>query len=293
MTCLLRCRRLLIGLLIILCLLGSRAGAQESKFLRFVDDDRGGGELQASIVRYRNAEGATVDLIAAVHVADRAFYHRLNRQFDQYDALLYEMVKPAGAPAPRPGQRSGHWVGGLQQVMKLVLELDYQLDGIDYQKPHFVHADLDVDTFLRMQADRGESFAQLILRSMLHEMRRQRTGGGGTSTASQPDLAEFLAALQTPDRGRQLKLMFARQFSQMDQMVAGMEGPRGSVILTERNKAAVRVLQEQLAKGKKRLGLFYGAAHLAGIEQMILDLGFEQVGEPEWLTAWDMRTPGR
>jgi hypothetical protein len=128
---------------------------------------------------------------------------------------------------------------------------------------------------------------------MLHEMRRQRTGGGQGQAAAQPDMAEFLAALQTPDRGRQLKLMLARQFSHMDQMIAAMEGPAGSVILTERNKAAVRVLKEQLAKGKTRLGLFYGAAHLVGIEQMIAELGFEQVGQPEWLTAWDMRTPAR
>src|SRR5687768_15113098 len=48
--------------------------SSEAKFLRFEDDPTGGGTLQTSIVRYANDDGATVDLIGAVHVGDRAYY---------------------------------------------------------------------------------------------------------------------------------------------------------------------------------------------------------------------------
>ena len=33
----------------------------------------------------------------------------------------------------------------------------FQLDGIDYNAGNFVHADLDTETFHRMQEERGES----------------------------------------------------------------------------------------------------------------------------------------
>src|SRR5687767_12127019 len=70
---------------------------EAQKFLRFKPDPAGGGTLETSIVRYANDEGDTVDLIGAVHVGDRAYYDLLNERFKNYDALLYEMVKPRDA----------------------------------------------------------------------------------------------------------------------------------------------------------------------------------------------------
>lgn len=254
----------------------------QNKFLRFVEGPNGGGELQASIVTYRNANGATVDLIAAVHVADADFFQMLDRRFATYDALLYEMVKPRGAGVPAPGESGGSWVSVFQRALKETLRLEFQLDAIDYGRPNFVHADLDAETFLKMQEERGESILGLMLQSMLREMMRPQPAG------PQPDLFSILAALRDPEGARQLKMMLAKQFERMDDLIAGMEGPNGSVLLTERNKAAVKAIDEQLAKGKKNLGLFYGAAHLKGIEQMLQRRGFRQAGEPKWLTAWDM-----
>ena len=40
------------------------------------------------------------------------------------------------------------------------------------------------------------------------------------------------------------------------------------------------------------MGVFYGAAHLTGIEKLLEERGFEQVGEPVYLTAWDMTPDG-
>lgn len=269
--------------------------ADGGKFMRFVDDGRGGGRLEASVVSYRNARGQQVDLIAAVHVADREYYVDLRNSFEQYDSLLYEMVKPRDMtadelPTTRPRaartERPTHWVHTLQVFLKSALELSFQLEEIDYTKKNFVHADLDAETFQRMQSDRGESLFTLMLQQMLHELSR-----APQRDTPQPGLPELLLALQSPDRARQLKLLLAREFNQMEQMLAGMEGPNGSVLLTERNKAAVRVLKERLAIGEDRIGLFYGAGHLSGIEKMITsELGFKQEGEPKWRTAWNLES---
>jgi len=269
-------------------------GPADSKFLRFMPDDRGGGRLEASVVSYQNGDGVTVDLIAAVHVADVAFYRDLDKSFARYDALLYEMIKPRDMdPATRPSKRyrpaagqhrSMGWVTMLQQFMKTALDLSFQLEQIDYTAPNFVHADLDSETFQRMQADRGESMLTLMLQQMLRELSR-----GEQATAAEPDLPAIIQALQSPDRSRQLKLVLARSFSQMDQMLAGLGGPNGTVIVDERNRAAMRVLKQRIAQGDRRLGIFYGAAHLKGMERILTsEMGFKQVGEPKWNTAWDM-----
>jgi hypothetical protein len=274
-----------------------------SKYLRFVPEPGGtGGTLQTSIVTFRNANGATVDLIAAIHVADGKFFRELDQSFAQYDSLLYEMVKPkdadmgqlTGRSTTAPGsrgltsRRSLGWVTIMQQFLKNNLDLTFQLEEIDYTRKNFVHADLDVDTFLQMQEERGESMLTLMLQQMLQELTRQEAKAAAGEV--QPGLGDLILALQSPDRARQLKLILAKQFDQIDEMTSGFDGPNGTVLVTERNKAAIKVLQQRLAAGEKKLGVFYGAAHLKGMERILTgQMGFKQVGEPKWLIAWDMR----
>jgi hypothetical protein len=276
-----------------------RAAKESSKFLRYVPGAAGsGGRLETSIVTYRNADGVTVDLIGAVHIADAAYYEALNKRFDGYDAVLFEMVRPRDVAAPagattRPGATTAparprpgalRWVGALQRFMRDNLELEHQLESIDYDKPNFVHADLDAETFLEMQKARGESFTKMMIQVMLREL-----GKGPAAGANQPNLFELLAALQAPDRARQLKIVLAKQFEQMDDMLSGLEGPNGSVILTERNKAALKVLQDRIKHGDTKLAIFYGAGHFKGMEKILSEeMGFTQVGNPQWITAWDL-----
>jgi hypothetical protein len=54
----------------------------------------------------------------------------------------------------------------------------------------------------------------------------------------------------------------------------------------------MKVLADRLAQGDKKIGVFYGAGHLRGMEKiMISQMGFKQVGEPLWQIAWDMSGP--
>jgi hypothetical protein len=263
------------------------AGAEKSspkEFLRFVPDKLGGGTLQTAVTTYRDEQGRTVDLVAAVHVADPKYYAALEKSFKDYDALLYEMVKPEGEPPPEKGEKTSGMVTMLQRFMKTVLELQYQLDGIDYSAPNFVHADLDVDTFERMQAERGESIFGLMLKSMLDSM------GAEDPIQAEASTGKLLMALQAPDRGKQLKLVVAKQFDDIEAAMSGLDGPDGSVILTERNKKCLEVLNQQLNAGKKHLGIFYGAAHLPDMEQRVEAMGFKQVAK-RWRVAWDMSGP--
>jgi hypothetical protein len=277
--------------LILFCIAAAPTTEPASKFLRFTPDDHGGGALQASVITYRNNSGVTVDLIAAVHIADAAFFRDLNDRFTKYDSLLYEMVKPqgSGVPTTQPTNaaediaRPLGWVSVMQHFLKDTLHLTFQLDEIDYTRANFVHADLDLETFQRMQQSRGESFLTLMIQEMIQQMSQPN------ADQQEIGLGDILFAMQSPDSARQLKLLLAKQFAQIDEMTAGMEGPNGSVILTERNKAAINVLKKRIALGDHKIGIFYGAAHLKGMEKILTEqMGFHQVGEPKWHTAWNL-----
>jgi len=256
------------------------------QFVRFVDDGKGGGKLEAAIVTYRNRQSVTVHLVAALHVGEKEYYQGLSKTFKTYDALLYEMVKPKDTPPPQPGQRSQSAVSAFQRFLKDTLQLDFQLDDIDYTAPNFVHADLDYETFSRLQTERGESILGIMLQSMLRQMSKEMAGEGDAK-AQQFGLFDLLVALKAPDRARQLKLLLAHEFDDIEDEMAGLTGPNGSVIITERNKAALAKLQEVTADGKKNVGIFFGAGHMGDMEERLLAMGFRRT-RVEWRVGWDM-----
>ncbi len=255
---------------------------EKDQYLRFVEDNEGGGRLETAISSYKNAAGVTVHLVAAVHVADKAYYAQLNKTFATYDALLYEMVKPRGMGVPTAVDRSNSAISMFQRLLKDLLDLDFQLDAIDYTAPNFVHADLDAETFARLQKERGESLFSLMLRVMLDEMAKPQA-----NRPEEPSLTELLIMLTSPDRSRHLKLVLGRQFKDIESKVASIEGPAGSVLVSERNKAAIEVLKQSVTDGKKTIGIFYGAAHMPDLSKRLQALGYEQTGT-QWLLAWDM-----
>lgn len=262
----------------------------DTKFIRLRRDDAGKPvALETAIVRYVPADGSKnleVDLIGAVHVGDKAYYDKLNERFTGYDVLLYELVAPPGAKIPkggRGGNSSGHPIGAMQDGMKSVLDLEHQLDQIDYTAENFVHADMSPDEFSKTMADRGESFMQMFFRMMGQGAAQQAHGQSN-------DLGMFLA-LFSKNRATRMKIAMAEQFENLDGQMAAFDGPDGSTIITERNKKAFEVLDKQIKDGKTKIGVFYGAGHLADMEKRLLnDFKLKRAGDEEWVEAWSLRT---
>ena len=254
--------------------------SKQSEFLKFVEDHKGGGKLETAIATYQNADGVTVHLVGAVHIGDQSYYDGLNRTFKDYDAVLYEMVKPKDAAPPQPGEEraGGSMISMIQRFMKDTLDLKFQLDAIDYSAPNFVHADLDAETFQKMEEERGESIWTLMLQQMIKSM--------ANPPANQQEIGfgELLAALTSPDRAHQLKLLLGKQFGDIE---AQMSGFGGTVLIDERNKACFKVLDREIEGGKKNLGIFYGAGHMSDMEKRLLDRGFHKT-EQEWRVAWNV-----
>jgi hypothetical protein len=271
------------------------ADAQTGRdWVRYRLDERGNPlGMEIAIVRYtgqRSAEGGAqanveVDLIGAVHIGDEAYYEQLNERFREYDVLLYELVAPRGTVVePGRAAASDHPVAALQNSFKTLLELDHQLDKIDYKRPNFVHADMSPEEFAAAMQDRNESFVQMYFRLMGAAIAQQSEGVAG----AQPNEADIFAALFAQDRPRRLKIILGKQMAEMESLLVGFAGEGGSAIITDRNKIALNVLKEQMAAGKKRIGIFYGAGHLQDMDQRLREEFHLQPTSITWLTAWDL-----
>ncbi|HSV13211.1 MAG TPA: hypothetical protein VLI90_03065, partial [Tepidisphaeraceae bacterium] len=260
--------------------------AKANDFLRFVDKGSTGSRLETADVAYRNADGATVHLVAAVHIGERDYFEGLNESFKLRDAVLYEMVKPKDQPAPEHGAESHSTISQMQRMIKDALGLEFQLDVIDYTRPNFVHADLDAETFERMQAERGESMTMLMVRQMLEQMANPPKDDANAPT-SEMQLEDLIQVFTRPDGERQVKLLLAKNLAQLEEGGMGLDAMDGTVILTERNKAAISTLERTLKEGKRDVAVFYGAAHMPGLSKALVEMGFHPVAR-EWRRAWDL-----
>ena len=261
------------------------AGSDQPKFIRLRrDDSNRPAAMETAVVHFTSADrpGVSVDLVGAVHVGDKSYYDELNRLFEKYDIVLYELVAPEGTKIPKGGRTapSAHPLGAMQDGMSSILELKHQLDCVDYTKANFVHADMSPEEFSKTMDQRGESFFQMFLRLMGQGMAQSAGGGSGVNDAS------LIMALFAKDRALRLKTLMAEQFENLGGQLAVFDGPDGSTIITERNRKCFEVLDKQLRDGKKKIAIFYGAGHLPDMEKRLsTDYGLKRQSE-KWLSAW-------
>lgn len=262
-------------------------GKRDLLFTRTINDPRGKPVvLQTAIVTYKAQTGpytnAEVDLIGAIHIADKAYYQELNKIFKSYDALLYEMVAdPSMVKEVVPGAQNRSAVSAVQGGMKDMLGLSFQLDEIDYQAKNFVHADMNPEEFSKSLSQRQEGMLQFVLRSMGSSLAMQ---GAGKSN----DI-DMLSALFSGNRELAMKRVLAAQIEQMDGQMAAIAGDDGrSTLITERNAKALEVLKRELDSGKKSLGIFYGAGHFRHMNELLQKDFKMQPVRTRWLDAWDM-----
>ena len=266
-----------------------KAKKPSSEFTRLRKDDTGQPKtLDTAVVRYQITVGsktATVDLVGAIHIGEKSYYDTLNKKLGSYDAVLYELVAPKGTRIPKGGRRSNHPVSMLQRGMKQLLGLEFQLEQIDYSPKSFVHADLSPQEFAQSMKDRNESFFKLIMRAMKQSMKQQLDDNNDSAMPSDLDV---LRALFAKDRALKMKRLMAGQLANIESQLAVLQGPDGSTLITERNKRALEVLREEVAKGKQRVAIFYGAGHMPDMETRLKQSFAAKRLSTEWITAWNM-----
>jgi hypothetical protein len=169
--------------------------------------------------------------------------------------------------------------------MKGMLDLEHQLEMIDYTAKNLVHADMSPDEFSKSMSDRGESFMGMMFRMMGQGMAQQAKMQAQGKLSHETNL---LAALFDSNRPLAMKRAMAEQFEDLESAMGAFNGRDGSTIITERNKVALKKLSDELAAGKKKVAIFYGAGHMPHMEECLVgEFGLKRTGE-RWLTAWEL-----
>lgn len=272
---------------------GDAKKAPITNYVRLTRNDK--GELKAletSVAQFASDKGGvTVDLVSAVHVGDKAYYRALNRQLATYDVVLYELVAPPGTRIPKGGKREvTNPLGLLQHAMKSMLDLESQTEQVDYTKANFVHADLSFEQMREKMKERGDdgwTIALGLVTDMLRQQNRQEQSAT-TKPGKPPQELDLQSLLNDPDASLKLKRMMAEQMAGSDLGGVGLGQTLNTLLVADRNQAAMKALHAEIAKGKKKIAIFYGAAHMPDFEKRLKDeLGMTRQSE-KWLMAWDL-----
>lgn len=270
----------------LLCLLWASIGhAQDGGFVRFVDGSHEWqGQLQTAISNYRDAEGREVNLVAAIHIADQAYYSMLNKFFTTQDLVLYEMVaEPDQRPGPQSVVAGGSPLGMVQTLVARLLDVQFQLQAIDYTPANFRHADLSPAQLGNIMEEKDESFFSMIFDVAIAQ---QATAQSRNLEPGEFKLSSLLMALSMENQSQALKYLLARELGRTDSLLLDPQLEDSLTLLGDRNRVAIARLEEALLEADRHsISLFYGAAHMPGLERAILALGFHEV-ERSWLTAW-------
>jgi hypothetical protein len=264
--------------------------AEATKFVQVKRDQNGKPlSMQTAIVRYVPAkadkakEGLVIDLVSVVHIADRKYFDKLNTRFEDYDAVLFELVMAKGTKVPKGGVKKGsNPLSMIQEIMTLVLQLDLQTRCIDYTPKNFVHADLSPQELSDIIKKRGDNSLSMILTIAGEVLREQNKMAGKPGQNFDP-----LTLLTDPKAPSKLKVIMAEQMEQMADGT-GLGKTLNQLLIDERNAACMKVLNEQIADGKKKIAIFYGAAHMPDFERRLVEKHGMERQKVIWYDAWDL-----
>jgi hypothetical protein len=262
------------------CLAVAENASAENRFTRVdVDEDGRARALQLGILTYAR-EGVSVDLVSAIHIGDAAYYAELNERFRDYDALLYELVAPQGIDINEQVSRRKGLLSKAQVGLTRVLDLTFQLDEIDYNQPNFVHADLTPSEFRQSMEDRDESLYVYFWRIFFASVNEYAKDPLGLNDW------QMLAGMVTSGEDNSLKTMMAWEMTNLDTVQDILGEDSDSAIVGARNEKAIAVLRNRLDAGDRRIGIFYGVAHMPDLEERLLDeLGLTHE-KTIWVDAW-------
>ena len=263
--------------------------APEPVFLRATETAEKLSAIQTSSVEYRPAsgEGPGVWLVGVAHLGTPEYYRAIQERLDAQTVVLFEGVGLDDQMKQGPGTATHE--AGIQKQLSTALGLVFQLDAIDYRRPHFMNSDLPaagVETKVRERTQTAEApdeTYKLLMGAI--------QGSPETMDMLRPMLA-FVAA--SPEMRETTRLMLIEVLSRAEEMLgmAKRISPEMKnlfeVLLTERNAIVVRDLREQIASHKsgETIAVFYGAAHMSELAKRLRDELHYTPGAEQWDTAF-------
>jgi hypothetical protein len=236
--------------------------------------------LQTPCYRLTDARGRRVELTGAIHIAEKSYYRDLNKHLRTFDAVLFEGVgsppskHPKAAPAAQSAPKKEPEISRIYSTMAHdYLHLSLQGEEIDYTRPNFIHADVSAQEFNNLLKQRGMTMDSMVKTS--------RFSPGLQTSRWLLGVMKYLLPTGDPDA---MKRIAAPDLAKAENS-ADLPPATYDVIVIQRNKHLLQVMDRELAAGKKNLSLFYGSGHFEDLRKQLHARGWHDAGT-EWRDAW-------
>jgi hypothetical protein len=248
-----------------------------SAFTRISRDEQGGA-LETPVLAYEQADtGRRVYLVGAVHIGHTEYYRALQDILDSMDLVLWEGVGAKEKPTEDAAARFDV-IFRAQVMMRRVLNLEGQLESMDYVRPFWRNCDVSINELQAQLDERGlemipnEGLVRLLFGTLFTFIDPETIPRseliGKTYRAM---LAPILGSIDDPES----------IFAKLDQ--GGMK----DVIIDFRNDHVVQALAAELLKpGPSRIAIFYGAGHFRGLDAALRDQLKLRYFGTHWVKAW-------
>ncbi|MCA9275579.1 MAG: type II secretion system protein GspG [Phycisphaerales bacterium] len=192
------------------------------------------------------------------------------------NADLSETTEPID-PSAKPKQSPE----GIQTQLANALRVSFQLDEMDTTNPNWINADMDVNELQHALSEYGED--SLAILDML----------GGESISAK--IAGFILGFveRSPQLSSMMKLMMMDllAFAETSDLLQQQGDAMHQVIVVGRNQVVIEDLKATIDAHPeyKDIAIFYGAGHMAGLENDLVEMGYEP-GEDYWVEAMRVNT---
>ncbi len=293
------------------------ATIQVESFMRVTNAGPQQFELQVAVRKYTSSihSNSVVWLAAVSHIGETNYYQRLQNHLDAQQLVLFEGILPPGTTnysgkdlelAKTAARKTDADRSTLQTELADALGLVFQLDAVNYSRPHFRGSDLSVaeiqklmrstskpkssTTGKKAEQQENESFKQLIEMMQGNSWMGQLVRTGLKLVGANP---KFQAIV---------KLTFVETLGRLKGDITRMQGVPESmrqlltVLIHSRNQRVLEDLQKELRRENpaKNISVFYGAGHMDDLETRLRkDLSFRPVDQL-WLPAFrvDLKQSG-
>ena len=270
-----------------------------SPYLRIAHPTTNLSELQVAVRQFvpHTQSQPVVWLVGVSHVGESNYYARLQKLLNAQELVLFEGVtdRASRAAGRKNFEKSDEDLGSLQNTMAESLGLAFQLDAIDYERPHFRNSDLTIEQIAQLIAKEGppggsrQSKTAKEFQNLLEMMQ------GDSLVATLVGAAMKLIG-SSPKVQAMMKLMMIEVLGRFEGDMSQFQGlpPEWQrliqILIHARNEAVLKDLQTELRKRTppKSIAVFYGAAHMEDMERRLRrDLGYLP-GREEWFSAFSV-----
>lgn len=283
-------------------------------FMRYDGYNDIAGDLEIAVADYhKKGSNVIVKLVGAVHIADRAYFKKIQSLLDSYDLVLFEGVKSKGVKRSFKNVKNRR---GMYWAMARLIGLTNQMNEIDYNRKNFKHCDITLDASSQKGLS-NISQMQKAMKAMEQLVPLKKQLG---AFISERQLEDYLKHSYATGFARQKEMNFKQMGQQLEPMLKLIKVYRsrypqneflrnletklqemkesfeqmGKIIIDQRNTYVMTMLKDELKKlgnpaKPYTVAIFYGAAHNADFERRLAKLGYQRKNV-QWLKAWKINS---